>query len=200
MQLFKYLLFLTTFLFSNSQTIILEKDKYISLIGSIDEEVANKFIKNISEIAQNTKDLMIYINSPGGSVTEGEKIINQIEFYKKNDYKINCIALNAFSMAFYVFQSCDVRYITNISKLMSHKMILSMFGVQLQNLLNYLDMVKKIDDRLTNMVCNKINMPVSEYNAKQYNDWWIYGDDIITYRLADTIVYVNLDVTVDNNL
>jgi ATP-dependent protease ClpP protease subunit len=72
-----------------------------------------------------------------------------------------------------------------------------MFGVQLQNLLNYLDIVKKIDDRLTNMVCNKINMPISEYNSKQYNDWWIYGDDIITYRLADEIIYVNLDVTVE---
>jgi ATP-dependent Clp protease protease subunit len=200
MQIFKYLLFLTTLLFSTSQTIILEKNKYVPLIGSIDEDITNEFIRKASEIANITKDLMIYINSPGGSVTEGEKIINQIEFYKKNEYKVNCIALNAFSMAFYVFQSCDTRYITNISKLMSHKMILSMFGVQLQNLLNYLDMVKKIDDRLTNMVCNKINMPVSEYNAKQYNDWWIYGDDIITYRLADTIVYVNLDVTVDNNL
>ena len=200
MQIFKYLLFLTTLLFSRSQTILLEKDKYIPLIGSIDEDVANEFIKKTSVVAQSTKELMIYINSPGGSVTEGEKIINQIEFYKKNDYKINCIALNAFSMAFYVFESCDVRYITNISKLMTHKMMLSMIGIQLQNLLNYLEMVKKIDDRLTNMVCNKINMPISEYNIKQYNDWWIYGDDIITYKLADSIVFVNLDVTVANSL
>jgi ATP-dependent Clp protease protease subunit len=197
MQIFKYFLFLTTFLFSSSQTILLEKDKYIPLIGNIDEELTNEFIKKISIISQNSKDLIVYINSPGGSITSGEKIINQLEFYKKNDYKINCIALNAFSMAFYIFQSCDTRYITNISKLMSHKMILSIFGVQLQNLLNYLDMVKKIDDRLTNMVCNKINMPISEYNSKQYNDWWIYGDDIITYRLADEIIYVNLDVTVE---
>ena len=197
MQIFKYLLFLTTLLFSSSQTILLEKDKYIPLIGNIDEELTNEFIKKISVISQNSKDLIVYINSPGGSVTSGEKIINQLEFYKKNDYKINCIALNAFSMAFYIFQSCDTRYITNISKLMSHKMILSMFGVQLQNLLNYLDMVKKIDDRLINMVCNKINMSIEEYNSKQYNDWWIYGDDIITYRLADEIIYVNLDVTVE---
>jgi ATP-dependent Clp protease protease subunit len=197
MQIFKYFLFLTTFLFSSSQTILLEKDKYIPLIGNIDEELTNEFIKKISVISQNSKDLIVYINSPGGSVTSGEKIINQLEFYKKNDYKINCIALNAFSMAFYIFQSCDTRYITNISKLMSHKMILSMFGVQLQNLLNYLDMVKKIDDRLINMVCNKINMSIEEYNSKQYNDWWIYGDDIITYRLADEIIYVNLDVTVE---
>jgi hypothetical protein len=48
MQIFKYLLFLRTIvIFSSSQIILLEKDKYIPLIGNIDKELTNEFIKKI---------------------------------------------------------------------------------------------------------------------------------------------------------
>ena len=175
--------------------IILEKNNFIEITDIINEKNTHSIINNLSILSNKTNNLIIYINSQGGSVIEGEKIINQINFYKNLNYTIHCIALNAYSMAFYIFQSCSKRYITDISKLMTHQIILSTPKMQLENLINYLYVIKKIDDNLINMVIKKIDINKDEYIKKRQNDWWIYGDDIIKYKLADEIIYINLNIT-----
>jgi ATP-dependent protease ClpP protease subunit len=175
--------------------IILEKNNFVEITDIINEKNTHSIINDLSQLSNKTNNLIIYINSQGGSVIEGEKIINQINFYKNLNYIIHCIALNAYSMAFYIFQSCSKRYITDISKLMTHQIILSTPKMQLENLINYLYVIKKIDDNLVNMVIEKIDINKDEYIKKRQNDWWIYGDDIIKYKLADEIIYINLNIT-----
>lgn len=178
--------------------IILEKNNFVEVNDIINEKNTYAIIKDLAILSDKTSNLFIYINSPGGSVTDGEKIINQINFYQNLNYTVNCIALNAYSMAFYIFQSCNKRYITNITKLMTHQMVLSIPKMSFENLVNYLKIIKQIDDNLTNMVCKRINMSYEDYIKKRQSDWWIYSDDIIKYKLADEIVFINHDVAITN--
>lgn len=178
--------------------IILEKNNFVEIVDIINEKNTYAIIKDLAILSDKTSNLFIYINSPGGSVTDGEKIINQINFYQNLNYTVNCIALNAYSMAFYIFQSCNKRYITNITKLMTHQMVLSIPKMSFENLVNYLKIIKQIDDNLTNMVCKRINMSYEDYIKKRQSDWWIYSDDIIKYKLADEIVFINHDVAITN--
>ena len=189
-----YLLYIIPLSYSLNN-IILDKNNFVEITDIINEKNTLSIINDLSLLSNKTNNLIIYINSQGGLVIEGEKIINQINFYKNLNYKIHCIALNAYSMAFYIFQSCSKRYITDISKLMTHQIILSTPKMQLENLINYLYVIKKIDDNLVNMVIQKINITKDEYIRKRQNDWWIYGDDIIKYKLADEIIYINLNIT-----
>lgn len=66
-------------------------------------------------------DIDILIDSPGGSVTAGQEIINLINAVKGKKRKVNCYVLNvAASMAFQIFTQCLSRYALPGSYLLWH--------------------------------------------------------------------------------
>ena len=75
------------------------KDRIIMLSGQIDDNVANSVIAQLLFLdAQDPeKDIFLYINSPGGSVTAGMAMYDTMNFIK-SDVKTICIGLCA-SMA-----------------------------------------------------------------------------------------------------
>ena len=82
----------------------------------------NKNSKNIFLLHQVHSNKIVYIDSPGGSVLAGVKIIDQIE-----KYQMSCIASKAISMGFVIFQSCHNRLVTSSSQLMQHQIS---FGIK----------------------------------------------------------------------
>ena len=93
-------------------------------------------------------------------------------------------------MAFHILQSCDKRYITPSSKVMQHQISLSIPNNQLENILNYLEMLKQIRDNLEIISSNRIGISLEDYRNKVSSDWWLYGENIIINNVADEIVYV----------
>jgi ATP-dependent protease ClpP protease subunit len=173
--------------------ILLTKNNFVSIKNIIDEKTRIDFIKDTININNEKKELYIIIDSAGGSVFEGEKIIEQIKFMKSNDIKIKCIAINAFSMAFHIFQYCSERIITETSKLMSHQLKLTIKEIEIYKLKNYLEMIYSVNENLDNNISKRLNIDIKKYREKIYNDWWIYGTDIIKENLADKISYVGCD-------
>ena len=186
-------LFFITFEIYGYKNIILEKNKFVVIKNSIDIKTKEKFIYDLSNIFFYTDQPIIYIDSDGGSVTYGDKMIERINYYQNIGYNISCIAVTAFSMAFHIFQSCNYRYITESTQLMTHQMKLSINNMELFNLLNYLDMVQKINYKLNINLSNKLNIKYEDYINKINNDWWIYGKNIIDEKLADELIYVGCD-------
>lgn len=77
------------------------KDRIIFLGGSIDDHVANLVIAQLLflESEDPSKDIFIYINSPGGSITAGLAIYDTIQ-YIKCDVVTICVGLAASMAAF----------------------------------------------------------------------------------------------------
>lgn len=169
------------------ETIVLKQNNFIAIIDEINDDYIKKIIRDLAYVTIN--DVYVYINSNGGSIDAGYDLINQIKYYNSIGKTFHCIAKNAFSMAFHIFQSCDHRYILPTSKLMQHQISLGIEG-NLYNMMNYLDMIKEIDKQLHKSTAKKINMDFDEYINKIKTDWWIYGTDILTYKLADKFVYI----------
>jgi ATP-dependent Clp protease protease subunit len=72
------------------------KDRIIFLGSAIDEDVANAVIAQMLFLAAEdaNKDIMLYINSPGGSVTDGLAIYDTMQ-YIKPDVSTICVGLAA---------------------------------------------------------------------------------------------------------
>ena len=181
----------------NNQNIFnLDENNLINIRGPIDDDTTNKFMLDVLKFPDN-QEVNIYINSPGGSVMEGMKIVNQIELMN-NTSRVNCISDFSASMAFIILQSCENRYAMKSSIMMQHQMSLMNKG-NLFNLNNYMNMINDLNVDIDKMQAKKINMSYSEFKDKITNDWWLYGKQAKDFNVVDDIVYVKCSKTLLKN-
>ena len=172
---------------SPNNTILLNTTNFINLQGPITEESAAKFILDLNLFDRKSRsNKIVYIDSPGGSVLAGVKIIDQIE-----KYQISCIASKAISMGFVIFQSCHNRLVTSSSQLMQHQIS---FGIkdEIRKIESHLDFIQQIEDQLVDKQIQKMNISKDHFNQLINNEWWTYGvNNLIDYpKLADKLISV----------
>lgn len=179
---------------SNLNTVNLNENNMVSIRGPIDSDSTNKFFQDIMKLDKEN-EINIFINSPGGSVMEGLKIVSYIEMLNEN-IRVNCIADFAASMAFIITQSCQNRFALKSSILMQHQMSLMNRG-NLFNLNNYMEMINDMNVYLDKSQASRINMSYDEFKERITNDWWLYGnkakemnvvDDIVNVRCSDRLI------------
>lgn len=104
------------------------RDRNIHIEGIIDEDLAFEVcyflnrIRNIDKKNNSKEDILLTINSYGGSIIHGNKIIGLIENMKSEGYKINSLTTGmAFSMAFDISICCSKRYAYRYAQFLLHQ-------------------------------------------------------------------------------
>jgi len=166
-----------------TKTIELKSHNLIILNSAINAETASNIILNINKLSKKN-DLYLYINSPGGELDSGFQIIHEVE-----KYNISCIADVAYSMAFAILQSCNIRYVTPYSSIMQHQMSYHLHGEHEYNV-NQMGYLNNMYNFMLEKQSKRLNITVSLLKKKVNNEWWLFGQDIITNRAADELVYV----------
>lgn len=155
----------------------------IILKGEINEETTSKLIYNLNLLPHKNKTYL-YLNTPGGSVEHGMKIVSEVK-----KYNISCVAETAYSMGFIIFQSCKNRYILPHGKLMQHQMALG-FMDQKSRIESYMSFIDQMEDEIIKNQAQRINITEEEFKHKINNDWWLYGENTIRENCADEIVNI----------
>ena len=160
----------------------------IMIKGPINNDLSSKFIYDLSLI-ENKKNLIVYLNTPGGSIDDGMQIVSQIK-----KYKLSCIAERAYSMGFIIFQACKNRYVMSHSSLMQHQLS---YGIRNEKLKidSYVNFVNSMEKQLVKEQAKRIYMSEEDFYSKTMNEWWIYGEDIVLQNCADRLVDVECSVT-----
>ena len=83
------------------KNIMLNETNTVSIIGEIDEHSTPLILHSLITMVNNHQDVYIYLDTKGGSVHHGSKIVSEVL-----KHKVKCIAQNAFSMGFVIFQAC----------------------------------------------------------------------------------------------
>ena len=197
--MFKYL-FLLLNLFSifystnsfllNKKTILLNQSNFISIKGEINEFSTSNFVDQTKYITSQD-DVYIYIDSIGGQVFEGLKIIQYINYLNQN-HNIICISQNAYSMAFVIFQHCPRRLILENSILMHHE-ISTLISGEFENIKSNINLLNNIETKFTEKIILKSGLDKDFLYNKMINDFWIFSNEILSYNLADEIVYLGCD-------
>ena len=186
--------FFTLFLFSsfvNSNSILLDTNNTLLLRGEINEKLATQFIFELNKKSKKN-NLYVYLDTNGGSVDAGNKIVNEIQ---KHD--LTCIAQKAISMGFVILQSCDKRYITPLATLMQHQMSYGIINEKVK-VESYVEYIQQIGNELTLMQARKIGISPKKFNEKTYNDWWSFGKNAIENNCADEIIDVTCSTKLTN--
>jgi ATP-dependent protease ClpP protease subunit len=167
----------------NKREIELNTTNVITIRGVINDKLASDFVYELNKNTNRNK--YVYINSPGGSVDAGLKIVEEIQ---KN--KLDCIAQKAYSMGFIILQSCRNRYITNYASVMQHQ-ISFRIGNEKKKIENYIDYINQIEERLINLQIKKIGIHKSKFLKHINDEWWIMGENILKENIADEMINVN---------
>ena len=88
---------------SGLETVTLNKDNHVSLLGTVNKTSIDKLMRDIYHLDK--RNFYLYINSPGGYVEDGERFVSHLQFLQETGKNISCIAENAHSMAYYIFQN-----------------------------------------------------------------------------------------------
>lgn len=165
----------------------LTKNNSVTLRGEIENFMAAKLIFQMSKI--NSDEIIFYISSPGGSIEAGDTIAQYMNFLRQKGKTITCIADQAASMAFSLFQECDNRYVTSSSILMQHQMSVAIRD-QYENLKSYMKLLEAINENSIKREAARINMSVESFNNRIISDWWLYGEQSVEQGVADALCYV----------
>jgi ATP-dependent Clp protease protease subunit len=168
-------------------TIELKKDNFVSLREAIDQDVSSRLLAKLNTIEAKHDILYLYINSPGGDVMAGFEIINYIKSLQDRSKQVVCIAHNAMSMAFAIFQYCTHRYILYASTLMQHQMSLQVKG-KLYDINSRMQYLNVIEHKINQDQATRLNMSVANFTKLIQNDWWLYGEEILQQNAADKVV------------
>ena len=164
------------------------KDRIIFLQGVVEENMANHIVGQLLLLeSQSSAPINMYVNSPGGSVTQGMAIYDTMNYIRSPIHTI--VIGQAASMGSLLAQAGDKRFITKNSRHMIHQPLGGASGqatdveIQANELLRW----KQV---LTNIYVNH-NSKGKTYEdlAKDMDrDYFMTAEEAVAYGLADEVV------------
>ena len=164
------------------------EDRIIMLSGEINDAVANTIVAQLLylEGKDADKDIYLYINSPGGSVTSGLAIYDTMN-YIKCDVSTICIGMAASMGAFLLSSGAKgKRFSLPNSEIMIHQ---PLGGAQCQasDIKIQADHIIKIKDKLNRILAENTNKPIEVVEKDTDRDNYLSAEDALAYGIIDKI-------------
>ncbi len=165
------------------------KERVIFLIGPVEDYMANLVAAQLLflEAENPDKDIHLYINSPGGSVTAGMSIYDTMQFIKP-DVSTICIG-QACSMGALLLAggAAGKRYCLPHSRMMIHQP-LGGFQGQASDIEIHAREILTIRDRLNKILAEHCSQPIEVIARDTDRDNFMSGDDAVKYGLIDQVL------------
>ncbi len=165
------------------------KDRIIFLGSTIDDNMANTVIAQLLflENQNSEKDIKIYINSPGGSVTAGLAIYDTMQ-YIKSDVSTICIGMAA-SMASVLLSAGKKgkRFCLPNSEVMIHQVMGGMQG-QASDIKIHAERILKIKDRLNQILVIHTGKEIKTLEKDTDRDYFMSAEEAVAYGIVDKVI------------
>ncbi len=164
------------------------EDRIIFLTGEINDAVADAVVAQLIllESRDPDKDICLYINSPGGSVTAGLAIYDTMN-YIKCDVSTICIGLAASMGAFLLSSGAKgKRYALPNSEIMIHQPLGGAQG-QASDIKIQADHIIKTKKRLNSILAKNSGKPYEEVEKDTDRDNYLSAEEAKDYGLIDEI-------------
>ncbi|MBS4803609.1 MAG: ATP-dependent Clp endopeptidase proteolytic subunit ClpP [Clostridium sp.] len=165
------------------------KDRIIMLSGEINDTISNLVVAQLLflESEDPDKDIHLYINSPGGSITAGMAIYDTMQ-YIKSDVSTICIGMAA-SMGSFLLSSGakGKRFALPNSEIMIHQP-LGGFQGQATDFDIHAKRILKIKESLNKILSENTNQPIEKIKADVERDYFMTSDEAMNYGLVDKVI------------
>lgn len=173
-----------------ASSINLFDNRIIKLSKTIDAEESEKIIDQLLKLdtMKSNKDITFYINSPGGSVSDGMAIYDAMQMVK-SDIKTICIG-RCSSMAAVLLSggTKGKRFITPNSEIMIHEVSSFNMGKIGELKINY-EHSNTLNERIIKLLANNTGKTIKQIRHDiQLKDRWFNAEEALKYGLIDKIL------------
>ena len=165
------------------------KDRIIFLGGPIDDGVANTVVAQMLflEMEDPDKDIMLYINSPGGSISAGMAIYDTMK-YLKCEVSTLCIGMAASMAAFLLAAGAKgKRKALPNSEVMIHQPLGGTEG-QATDILIHAEHIRRIKQKMNEELAKNTGKSLETIQADTERDNFMTAEQALEYGLIDEII------------
>jgi ATP-dependent Clp protease protease subunit len=170
------------------------KERVIFCVGPVEDHMANLIVAQLLflESENPDKDVYLYINSPGGSVSAGLAIYDTMQFIRPQ-VSTMCIG-QAASMGALLLAGghAGKRFCLPHSRMMIHQP-LGGFQGQASDIAIHAKEILLIRDRLNAILAKHTGQPIDKVALDTERDNFMSGDEAVAYGLVDEVLASRLD-------
>ncbi|MCM5679795.1 ATP-dependent Clp endopeptidase proteolytic subunit ClpP [Schlegelella sp. S2-27] len=165
------------------------RERVVFLVGPVNDQTANLVVAQLLflESENPDKDISLYINSPGGSVSAGMSIFDTMQFIKP-DVSTLCMGMAASMGAFLLAAGAKgKRYALPNSRIMIHQPLGGAQG-QATDIEIQAREILKLRENLNKILSERTGQPLDKIQNDTERDFFMAPDDAKTYGLIDQVL------------
>lgn len=167
-------------------------DRIIMLSDPIDDAVASVVVAQLLylESQDPDKDIDLYINSPGGSITAGMAIYDTMQ-YIKCDVSTICIGMAASMGAFLLSSGAKgKRFALPNAEIMIHQPLIGGGGLsgQCTDIKIHSDHLVRTRDKMNKILAENTGKSIEQIAADTERDNYLTADEAMEYGLVDKVI------------
>lgn len=165
------------------------RERIIFLVGPVEDQTANLVVAQLLflESENPDKEISLYINSPGGSVTAGMSIFDTMQFIKP-EVSTLCIGMAA-SMGAFLLAAGEKgkRYSLPNSKIMIHQPLGGAQG-QASEIEIHAREILKTREQLNSILAERTGQALEKIQHDTDRDYFLSAAEAMTYGLIDQVL------------
>jgi len=165
------------------------RERIVFLVGPVNDHSANLVVAQLLflESENPDKDISLYINSPGGSVSAGMSVFDTMNFIKPHVSTL-CIGLAA-SMGAFLLAAGEKgkRFSLPNSKIMIHQPLGGMQG-QATDIEIHAREILKTREQMNRITAERTGQPLEKVEKDTERDYFMSAEEAKTYGLIDLVV------------
>ncbi|EKD56197.1 MAG: ATP-dependent Clp protease proteolytic subunit [uncultured bacterium] len=164
------------------------KERIVFIGGPISDELANTVIAQLLFLdSEDKKDIQLYINSPGGSVTAGLAIYDTMQ-YIKSDVSTICIGIAASMGAFLLSGGAkDKRLALPNAKIMIHQ-VMGGFEGQAADIKIQAEEIIRVKNQINKILAKQTGQPLDKVEKDTDRDFYMDSNEAKKYGIVDKII------------
>lgn len=169
---------------------LFDKERIIFLNEEITDSLAKTIVEKLFKLdATNHKDIKLYINSPGGSVSSGLAIYDAIKYIKSDVSTIAIGRVASMASILLVAGTKGKRYAFPNSEIMIHEVSSSAFMTKVTEMKERLEHSQSLNNRLCKLIVKNTNLSMSQVKKDTINkDTWYSAQKALKYGFIDKVL------------
>jgi ATP-dependent Clp protease protease subunit len=165
------------------------KERIVFLAGPINDTVANSVIAQLLFLASKDpeKDIQLYINTPGGSVTAGLAIYDTMQ-YVKSPISTVCIGLaGSMGATLLAAGTGGKRFALPNAEILLHQVMGGVTGEAVEIEITAKQIVK-IKEKLNKILAKHTGQPLEKVEKDTDRDFYLSAEEAKTYGIIDEVI------------
>jgi ATP-dependent Clp protease, protease subunit len=168
------------------------KDRIIFLGGAVDDDVANLIVAQMLflEAEDPEKDINLYINSPGGSITAGMAIYDTMQ-YIRPDVRTICIGMAASMGAFLLTAGAKGKRVAlPNSEVLIHQPLIGGHGLsgQASEIEIHAKQLLRTKAKMNKILAERTGQPLEKINRDTDRDYYMTAEEAKEYGIVDQVL------------